>query len=373
MAKAGKKRKNVRKLNKRFRIVIAVLACLFVAGVSITVYSKYYKTGFSKGISVASSFYFSSSYMTELDSEDEATKAIIEQINNINDLMKQSNIVNSLPIKANTVAWANNLQYQFKVDVNNFANQLLYNDENLNVKYNIEFILLDEPVEASYGVRLASAENVTPLNKTSAAVFEGELEGGKICTDTYYLDVHLKSTLQKYTASRILVMAYPTEPSYLKGAKKIAGIIIANYEEQEMEITSQGFTIEDNLTEEDWAEQVKDVSALVYQVKTTGSYVGEVQGGQEQKMKITWNSDMYELYDYDKYKVDLEEKYKEQDELAEHYYIDDAKGIGTMIIETQSYQSIEFVFFKKESFDTRVDGLSSLDDFKNTVYAEMVK
>lgn len=367
----GKNRK--KKMNKRFRIAIAVVACLIVAGVSITVYSKYYKTGYSKGISIASGFYFSSSYMTELSSEDEEMEAKIEKINTITDLLKEDKIVDSLPIKANTVAWANNLQYQFKVDVNNFANQLLYNDENLNVKYKIEFVLLDDPEEASYAVRRESAGEAIPITKTSVAEFEGELKGGKVCTDTYYLDVRLISTLQDYHASRILVMAYPTGPSYLQGTKKLAGIIIANYEEKEMEITSQGFTIEDDLTEEDWAEQVKDVSALKYQVKTTGNYIGDVQGGQEQMMKITWNSNMYELYAYDKYKMDLEAKYTDPSELAEHYHIDEAKGTGTMIIETQSYQSIEFVFFKKESFDTVIDGLSSIEDFKNTVYAEMVK
>ena len=53
----------VKKMNKKSRIMAAVLAVLVLAGLTGTVYSKYYKTGYNKGMAIASGFYFSSDYM----------------------------------------------------------------------------------------------------------------------------------------------------------------------------------------------------------------------------------------------------------------------------------------------------------------------
>ena len=40
----------MKKMNKKSRIMAAVLAGLVLAGLTGTVYSKYYKTGYNKGI-----------------------------------------------------------------------------------------------------------------------------------------------------------------------------------------------------------------------------------------------------------------------------------------------------------------------------------
>lgn len=365
-AKAGK-RKELGKVNKRPKLIIAALAVFILAGVSLTVYSKYYKTGYNKGMAIASGFYFGSSFMTELDGEDEKNAEMIEKIKSIDDLLSQPEIIKKLPVKANGGVWTGSA-FQCDIDINNYANQLLYNDQDLNVSYTVEFALLDEPRGAEYKVRKGDKGEYTLLENIAGASvavsFTGQLEGGRLNWDTYQLTVSMKESAV-YNNARILVLAYPTAPSYLIGTKKLAGIIEASYKEEEMVITDQGFTVEDNLTKDDlsgdgWKEKVKEESALVYQIKTTGKYFGEGQPGQKQKIKISWDREMYELNNYDKYRTELGNKYE-------------GDATGVMVIETMPYASINFVFFKKENFDSKVHAMSSFGQFEETVQAEMLQ
>lgn len=367
------------------RIIIVISACLLLAAVSYNVYSKYYKTGYNKGVSVASGFYFSSNYMTELDLEDEGTR----EIDSIEDLEAQPEIIDSLYIKASDGAWntvGNGANSLILLYVMNYANHLLFNDTDLNVAYTIEFKLLEQPQGITYQVKKGTGAEGTyqTLTNTGKVTFTGKLEGGRLSENTYQFRVDI-TDVKKYTPARILALAYPTDPSYVKNTKKIAGIITAEYQASEMDITEQGFTIDigkDNNLDNaaDWQERVKEESALVYQIRTTGNYYGDGESGQRQKIKLTWNPKMYKLNKYDPYRVELEEKYKDSPaDLAK--YLDEEQGF--MIVEILPYSSIKFVFYKtyeeKEAdgvvtvkgFDSELENLS-LEQFRETIHAEKV-
>ncbi len=209
--------------------------------------------------------------------------------------------------------------------------------------------------------------NYIPLNSGNTikkASFRGTLEGGLLTWENYVLRVSLGSgqTADSYQPARVLLMAYPVEPVFLEDTKKIAGIIRAEYNITEMEITDQKFTIEDELKEDSWQERVKKESALVYQLKTTGNYFAQETDNMLQKIRIKWNPSMFSLNKNDRYL-----NHAEGTRLVEY----DEAG-GTMVIETAPYSSIKFVFFKKEDFDTEIQNMT-LDEFKNTIQAEKVE
>lgn len=346
----------------RKKAVYLLAGCLLLAGTVLTVYSKYYKTGYEKGMAIASGFYFSSNYMYEEEG--------LNDIADIAELAGNEELVNRLMVAVSNKPWAGN-SYSFDVEVRNHTNQLLYNDEDLNVAYTVEFILLDAPKGANYSIgKMENGGAVTgymPLNSGNTikkVSFQGMLEGGRLTWENYVLRVSLGNgqNPDTYEPARVLMMAYPMEPVFLEDTKKIAGIIKAEYNITEMEITDQKFTIEDDLKADSWQEQVKKESALVYQLKTTGNYYVQGTDNMLQKIRIKWDPGMYALNKNDRYL-----NHAEGTRLVEY---DEANGL--MVIETAPYSSIKFVFFKKEDFDTAI-GSMTLDQFKNSVQAEKVQ
>lgn len=344
-------KKDIKK--KQVKAAVIITCCLIIGCISLTVYSKYYKTGYNKGMATASGFYFSSNYLVEEELE----------VQSVEELAGRQDLIDKLPVTANNTIW-NTSSFHFTVDIRNYTNQLLYNDTDLNVSYILEFMLLDEQQGATYEVRKGTDGSYQPLAKTSSgankAAFTGTLEGGRLTVESYDLRVSLTAGQgNSYVPARILMLAYPVAPSFLVDTKKIAGIITADYNQKEMEITEQGFTIDDDVfTVAAWKEIAKKESALVYQIKTTGNYSGNGNDNIKRKIELSWNPVMYELNQNDSYKNDSSTIYDGTN--------------GTMTIETMPYASIKFVFFKKSGFDDGIDKMT-IEEFRKSVTARMLK
>lgn len=362
--KTGKRKKSKQWKSKKSYLIIGLLACVFLAGASITVYSKYYKTGYNQGMAIASGFYFSSNYMYEEEAINNYT--IKELAKSQDGKLVHEDLINKLISAVSKEAWNTNgssISYTFNnIEVRNYANSLLFNDEELNVSYQVEFALLDANAGAEYKVRKKGTGTYTSItndgngNLTTAS-FHGVLKGGELSEDVYELQVTRPQT-GEYTPARILIMAYPEGDAFSQNPRKIAGIVKAEYNQAEMEIIDQKFTIEDELEDSTWRERVKKESAFIYQLKTTGGFYVEGDDNMLQKIKIKWNPAVLALNENDKYKNESGTQY-------------DA-SLGEMIIETAPYSSIKFVFFKKEGFGAWVDVQSSMDKFKGLVSVEKV-
>lgn len=335
---------------RRMRIISIALVCfVLIAGVSLTVYSKYYKTGYNKGMATASGFYFDSNYMKETD---------LSTINNIEELMADDELLKVVPVSGNPTAWSER-SYPFTVEVRNYTNQILYNDKDLNISYTVELVLLDAPQGATYQIKKSTDDTYITLGTGSSGIvsYQDLLQGGRLNWDSYELLVTLTGTEEQYQKSRILVLAYPTAPSFLIDTKKIAGIITAEYNQKEMEITEQKFTIVDTPEfNADWNKAVKAESAYIYQIKTTGNYSGN-SGGAMQKIKIKWDKDKIEFNPNDKYLVEQGLPYN--------------PDMDQIIIETMPYASLKFIFYKKPNFETWISSASE-NEYKTLVSAEMV-
>lgn len=358
--KTGKRKKSKQWKNKKSYLIIGLLACVFLAGASITVYSKYYKTGYNQGMAIASGFYFSSNYMYE---EEAINSFTIEELAKSQDgKLVHEDLINKLISAVSKEAWNNN-SYTFKIGVRNYANSLLFNDEELNVSYQVEFALLDADtgMGGTYEVRKKDTGAYTRITNDGkgnlkTASFQGTLKGGQLSEDEYELRV--SRTTGDYTPVRILIMAYPEGNAFLQNPRKIAGIVKAEYNQAEMEIIDQKFTIEDELEDSTWKERVKKESAFIYQLKTTGGFYVEGDDNMLQKIKIKWDPKVLVLNENDKYRNAKGTQYD--------------PNLGEMIIETAPYSSIKFVFFKKEGFGDWVDTQSSMDKFKDLVSVEKV-
>lgn len=382
MARAGRKKKNVKKINKRFRIVIAVLACMVLAGVSITVYSKYYKTGYNKGMAIASSFYFSSNYMAALDNVNKDYADYQALMEYIAETYTEDSIITS----TNSDPWSGEGACTFYVKIRNYDNYLLYNDIDLNVDYRVNFMLLEDPQGAVYTVS-DSANVSTPLKwengKGTVASFTGKLPGGTSRYDEYQLKV-TKPDNAEYIPANVLMVAYPIGPSYLTGTKCIAGIISAKYKEREFNIEKQGFTIVETADyQQNWRKAIEKEAGFEYQLITSGSFSSSDSMTARKKIKLKWNSKMFQINANDEYYL----KTQDPDNPEGTYSIStvpDENGIywGEMEIEISSYYSVKFVFFRntdvvdavtgKVSFEQELENMKDREEFEKSIYAEVL-
>lgn len=353
----------LKKMNKKSRIAAAVLAVLVLTGLTGIVYSKYYKTGYNKGMAIASGFYFSSDYMAALeDSRGLHTDTVMDEI--------VQNYLDTIVSSANRTPWMGTDVCDFHIEIRNFDNQLLYNDKDLNVEYRVEFMLLDEPQGASYSIKF---RNVTKRlewknGKGTIVSFTGELPGGLLSADQYNLEVAMLD-VAGYVPARVLMAAYPIGPDYLANTKCIAGTVKANYEEKEFKIEpGSGFAVTKTTEyKDDWESAVKSESGFVYQLITTGSYTGTGNTSTRKKIRLKWRSDMYKINKNDEYYISLQQdpdfndKYKtEQDD----------KGIEWQImeIEVMPYASIKFVLFRNPGSDTEPGFEDIIKDMDRTAF-----
>lgn len=375
MRRENSKRKKLRKWNKttKTRIAVAVLACVLLAGVSVTVYSKYYKTGYNRGMATASGFYFSSDYLVSTES---IRGKSMEEI--------AKNYQQDISISANDDSWKGENAYTHKVHIRNYDNQLLYNDKDLNVDYEVSFMLLeDQTGVATYTV---SHDGVTynlgwDRGKAPIATFKGHLKGGTLVEDEYNLSVSMQNANQ-YEPVGVLIVARPTGPSYLQNTKWIAGILKVNYQEREFRIEKAGFTISNNVGWENleepedpeepiepgiapWRIEVEKEAGYVYQLYTTGSYTGV---GTRKTLELRWKQDMFKINNFDPYytevKKDASRYYEETDE--------DGVKWRVMKIDVLPYASLKFVFYRNDGFDDELDAMVMKEDFEGSVKVTVI-
>lgn len=350
-----KKILNFIKVNKPVGIVVTVLACLAVVGVSFTVYSKYYKTGFNKGMATASGFYFNSNYM-----------ASVEELRNMtpekmHDIIKEEDILNSIIVSMNRNVWDGINPHSFDVEIRNYDNQLLYNDKDLNVTYEVNFMLLGEPVNAAYSVEFDGDTQDLEWEdgKSTIATYSGTLDGGTLNYDNYKLMI---TPTGDYQPTDVLMVAYPIDPVFLRGTKAIAGIVRANYQEKKFSIEGSRFLVTDKeeyqtpSESKAWKNEILSESAYVYQLYTSGNFSG-TGAATKKTITVKWREDMYIINDFDTY-------YQEAKEAGRVKYGVEENGHKWTVMEIDilPYASLKFTFFRADEFEKVINGLDETLD-----------
>lgn len=313
--------KKNRKLHKKFYramggfLITLVLLC--AAGGNL--FAKYYAGQKNKGVGVASSLYFSSNVLKNVASTEDTT---------------------DYPMIFNKEAWNGTDECEIEVDIRNYANQLLYNDKNLDITYQISFQLYNTSDGGNYTVSYDGETKTITTEETAAVFTDRLLQGGKQNQDQFVVSVtrpESESSNSKYRSVGILVTATPVSPSFVVNSAKLGGILYAS-------MLSASYSLDCNFN------QVNESLSNYSGFPCTISYTpGEDQAAHE--IKIRWKDNL-EIDQFDPYylKAKSNSQFGDEtvDDVAWHY----------IIITMQPYSTIQIAFYRSSGFDDSTVTLS---------------
>lgn len=331
---------------------MAVLACAIVLSGISYVYGKYYASKYNKGVGIASNLYFNS---------DKLRKSIGHT--DMDGIVNDADSVNAINVFTNNGAWATSDKLLLTFDIRNYDNSILYNDMNLNITYTVEFVLLDDPVGASY--KIIGPDNKTydlPSKGTKVIIPDAALKGGSLKSDTYGIQIEQKAG-EEYKASRVLVMAYPTGPDYIHREQdedneyRLLGIFEGHKTDMELTIDSSGFEVQqdDGYNSTTWKNKVADLSGFIYNFKTAGDVVLNSDVTDKDQVVVTWDSRYLDIDNYDvNYLYGLAEDAKTADDPDAKKYITMSEdgNYKSLVVMALPYSSIDITFYKTEAFDS---------------------
>lgn len=325
--------KQNRKLHKKFcramGCFLITLVLLCAAGGNL--FAKYYAGQKNKGVGVASSLYFSSNVLKDVDDSDATT----------------------YPLIFNKESWDGTGSCSIEVDIRNFENQLLYNDRNLDITYNISFSLVSDTDGGSYSVTYMDAsdqQEIKDITKSSAdATFSDyTLSGGSLERHVFKVNVtrpDSEKSNTKYRSVGIKVVAKPVAPSFVSNSITLGGIVYAT-------MMSATYSMDCTLNL-DSGTAPSDYVGFPYVISYTP---GADQSAHE--VKISWTKEILEMNYFEPYYQKLKEdstKYGTEtiDSIIWQY----------MIITIQPYSNIQITFYRA----------SSELDYSNVVLSDRVK
>ena len=332
-----------------------------LCGYSI-VFAKYYAARNNKGIAIASNFYFNSDKLNKIDKIiDIATQDWKTDINWIKD-----NLSDEIMVYTNNERWSNGY-YDFDIMIQNYDSHILYNQPDMKVGYKVEFMLLDKPVGATYQiVHDGKTEN---LSHGSVVKLGGELEGGTLKSSTYTIRMTLTGTIDKYEQARVLAIAYPDSPDYLKQEDNqqylMVGVFAGTASMMELNIASQNFEVVDEYSDFNikYVDYINDLAGYIYNIKTEGDVVKNENTAIKQKITVRWKTDYLNISKYDEY----------YDESRITTGTENGINYTYMTIDVLPFTSINLTFYKTDKFIQEMKSggelYSNYENFKNLVYA----
>ena len=353
-------RKSERKKTGKSRmlLLVGVLCMAFVCIFSGTTFAKYYASKYRQGVSVASGFYFNSNRLTKSTGD----------ITNITAIDTDGMAVN-----VNSGRWTGG-NLLFDIPIRNYDNNLLFNDENLNVEYEIVFWLVDEPIGATYYAQDYEGQE-TPLEKdVPVKLTNGRLPGGSLSQQTCRIRIALEDA-DLYQYARVLVMAYPVAPDYLYKEQnqefRLLGLFQGVLSQTEMKVESAHFVVqeESDYGADTWKQKVEDLSGLIFNIKTTGDVLNDESNAVEQTAIVKWNSNYLELSIYDDYYRTATKKQNNKALTEPDVIWRETDEAGTtwnyMKIQVLPYTNANLTFYKTTRFmDDMASGTMTKDIFE---------
>lgn len=357
MGTTDKKQEKNHKKNYRKICAIAGGICIIamiVAGVSVIV-AKYYAYQSAPGISVASAFYFNSNRLAK--SLGPATKDAVQAMD-----------TTGVPVTVNEGKWMDGT-YPFSVEIRNYDSNLLYNEAGLTTEYEIYFRLIGTPKGATYHVSKMEIGNDKKVEKSKTELttanqivqYTSVLSGGSLKSEEYQVSITLTdiTTYEQNEKAKVLVVAYPTSPDYLRNDTaqpfRLVGMFEGHITEGEMEIESDDFLVQSSTDYNDttWKDKVNDLSGLIFNVKTKGDMAASDSNAAKQEAFVKWNSDYLQISEYDE-NYQYAKKNKEGTGTDKDTWLFDRTENGVtwkcMKIEALPYTSVDITFYKTEKF-----------------------
>lgn len=355
---------------KRIRILFwCAFVCLLFAGTG-TLLAKYYAKESRKGVATASGLYFTSNYL-------EAVKG---------------SEVDDLPERVNTNQWLGTGTCSIGIEVYNYSNILLYNDENLNITYDMHFKMLEAPGEnETYKVVYTTYDDGEPKNNeidltdTEEHTIEGlYLPGGQATSNSVQLQITPKADANEkvdnsYRSKKVAVWVEPTAPDYVAMSNKLGAILSATPSKQAFSLKG-AFDVSEKMEDKDLEacrSLIQSYAGFTYKVQTSGELDESYEG---KKLKITWNSTYLEMDMYNKYYQEA----KEKNLVTEATNNESGLTYTSITMDLVSYTSMEFDFYKTTAQNTASEEaqgtkksfsdfeMNNVEDFNNLVIVEAV-
>ena len=218
------------------------------------------------------------------------------------------------------------------VDIRNYANQLLYNDKNLDITYEISFQLIGTSDGGVYNVTdgketksISDSESVTFTNRI--------LKGGKQSYDRFQVSVtrpENENSDSKYRSVGIRVTATPVSPSFVTTSSKLGGILYASMLSATYSLVSNFNQVTDTL---------ENYTGFPYTISYTP---GEDQAAHE--IKIRWKNNL-EIDQFNPYYLKAKENGMNADDTVDNV------TWHSMKITMQPYSTIQIVFYRSSGFN----------------------
>lgn len=299
-----------RKVKRKFQkvkisqVLAVVLVCtLALLGIGGSLFAKYYANTSNKGVTTASNCYFTSNLLKDVTGQETGEYESIY----------------------NTSIWEGKAETPCVMDLEicNYQSQILYNDKNLNLTYQITFELAGASDGGTYQVTYGS--QVKKITAGNPVTFSNiTLNGGKAEDSLFRVSFTAPAVHEpNYTSQGIKVTATTTSPDYAKG-RTLGGVLYAS-------VYSSIYSLEAGFEFE--YDDLENMAAYPYKVTYTPGL-----DGKEHHLEISWNSDSLEL-DYFSY-----QNYPITDGTAEN-----GTNIKTLSYTIQPYATLNLVFYQKGS------------------------
>lgn len=329
-----------KQLLKKVRPVILVL--LLGVGILLgTSFAKYYSLQKQKGVALASDFYFTSDILR-------------------NNLVLTDGVPTKISPYVATNVWnpAGSISTVTFL-VRNYANSLLYNDENIELEYELYAMLKEEDTSGiDYYLMYGNSQSVL-LSQTPVKITD-TLAGGSPLSNSYAIQYRYTSGI-KSLPKDVYVWIVPTAPSYISADDYSMGSVISVRENAAKFTVKHGWgfldlnDLENPLTVSQRT-KIQAQAGFVYNISTTGS---NTEGADKDKveLQLSWDSNLVELDRFSSF-------YKAGSITT------DANGIKTLPITINTYTSNNILFYRTEDFD--LDDFTSQGDFAAMVDATVM-
>lgn len=331
-----KQAKNSKLHKSKNRVIFGFIASLLLlCAASSLLYAKYYAGSNDKGVATASGLYFTSNVLKNIETEN----------------------VGDYPVIYNTTTWDGTGDCELEVQLRNYQNQLLYNDRNLDITYQVNFKLMGQTDGGVYTVTYNNSSNNQTETKEITAegvtVSGMQLKGGKANAQQFMVNVKRPESEKdnsNYRSVGIIVTAVPVSPSFVANTSKLCGVLYATMVSTNYELLHEFGQVFDPL---------KNYSGFPYTI----TYMpGE--DNLAHNVKITWDNsleiDQFSNY----YKQALEEGKASVDNTGKKY----------IILTMQPYSSVSITFYRSHDFSAAnkaaLENLVTVEDISQVLAEE---
>ncbi len=347
----GRKRQNIKKIVKKLWFFLPL--CLLLSG-GYAVYAKYLSQSVQRGITIASSIYFTCNYASPSQTpEDDMTDALVS--------VDQSTDTDGK-------------EYNFTVEIRNYENILLFNSSTAQIPYTVEFWLADAGTAGDTYQATAKVKTETKtITQDNPASFNNILTGGQALSDGY----EIKVTAPSGKAVPIYVRVKTADGALL--TERLKGkIMLQTRSDAGKFLKSFGFNTNGDTPEEQF-QYLQKQSEFNYKITTGG--VSQEDGGNTEMVTLYWDGTVYDIDRFSSAWLAWKKSGKPVPKTvakatltgyADRDWTQWSDTIYAITVPVNAYASINIGFFRETEYNTRVKSAEAQQNFVYVVKGNQI-